>query len=166
VRISVRQKASVPEHQIDPDPMSTKIKDLLQTLTDGIDGFSHAAKAVKDPELKILFEGFSAERQEMADELVAFSDADPAEEKSSITGALHRGWINLKGALTSGNDHAILAECERGEDHALEVFRQAVSEPVSSEALSTINSIATRILATHNKVKELRNATEASQANR
>lgn len=142
--------------------MSTSIKDLLQTLTDGVEGFTNAAKSVKDHELKTLFEGFAAERQEMADELVAFSDADPNDEKSTVTGVLHRGWINLKGALTSGDDHAILAECERGEDHAVEVFQKAVKEPVSTEAASTIQSIATRILAVHNQVKELRDSAKAS----
>jgi uncharacterized protein (TIGR02284 family) len=142
--------------------MSTTLKDLQQTLADGVEGFTKAAESVKDPELKILFEGFAAERQEMAEELTAFSSADPANEKSTLTGALHRGWINLKSALTSGDDHAILAECERGEDHAVEVFRKAVDEPVSAEATSTINSISTRILAVHNQVKELRDSAKAS----
>lgn len=142
--------------------MSTSLKDLQQTLADGVEGFTKAAESVKDPELKILFEGFAAERQEMSDELTAFAGADPGDEKSTITGALHRGWINLKGALTAGDDHAILAECERGEDHALEVFRKAVEEPISAEAQSTIDSISTRILAVHNKVKELRDLAKAS----
>jgi uncharacterized protein (TIGR02284 family) len=142
--------------------MSTTIKDLLQTLSDGVKGFSNAAESVKDPELKMLFEGFAAERQEMADELTTFSDASPDDGKPTVTGTLHRGWIHLKGALTSGDDHAILAECERGEDHAIEVFRDAVKEPPSAEAASTINSISTRILATHNQVKELRDAAKTS----
>lgn len=142
--------------------MSTSIKDLQQTLADGVEGFTNAAKAVKDPELKTLFEGFAAERQSMADELAAFSSADPADEKPTITGALHRGWIDLKGALTSGDDHAILAECERGEDHAVAEFRRAVEEPpVSAEAASVISSILARILAVHNKVKALRDAAKA-----
>ncbi|MDD5200074.1 MAG: PA2169 family four-helix-bundle protein [Terrimicrobiaceae bacterium] len=142
--------------------MSTKIKDLLQTLTDGVEGFTKAAESVKDPELKVLFQGFAAERQEMADELVAFSDADLTDEKSTVTGALHRGWINLQAALTSGDDHAILTECERGEDHAVEVFEKATKESFPAEASSTISSIATRILATHNKVRDLRDAAKVS----
>ncbi len=142
--------------------MSTKIKDLLQTLADGVEGFTNAAKSVKDPHLKMLFEGFAAERQEMADELTVFADADSNDEKPTVAGTLHRGWINLKGALTSGDDHAILAECERGEDHAVEMFRKAVAESVSAEAASTIDSIATRILAVHNQVKELRDAAKVS----
>ncbi|HEY8904289.1 MAG TPA: PA2169 family four-helix-bundle protein [Chthoniobacterales bacterium] len=141
--------------------MSTSIKDLQQTLADGVEGFTNAAKAVEDPELKTLFEGFAAERQSMADELAAFSSADPDDEKPTITGALHRGWIDLKGALTSGDDHAILAECERGEDHAVAEFRRALEEPLPPEATPTIRSLSTRIVAAHDKVKALRDAAKA-----
>jgi uncharacterized protein (TIGR02284 family) len=141
--------------------MSTTTKDLLQTLADGVEGFSKAAESVKDPGLKTLFNGFATERQEMADELKEYANAK-GEEDATITGALHRGWINLKGTLTSGDDHAILAECERGEDHALKVFREDLDESVPPEVQSTIASISTRILAVHNKVKELRDASKAA----
>lgn len=143
------------------DTTST-IKDLLQTLEDGKDGFQKASESVKDSQYKTLFAGFSAERQEMIDELVAYSSADHSDAKSTITGALHRGWINLKAALTSGDDHAILAECERGEDHAVAEFRKALKEPLPSEALATVESISTRILAVHNQVRDLRDAAKAS----
>ncbi|QIF00499.1 PA2169 family four-helix-bundle protein [Roseimicrobium sp. ORNL1] len=141
--------------------MSTTLKELQQTLADGVEGFTKAAESVKDPGLKTLFSGFAAEREEMAHELKEYAHAE-SEEDSSITGALHRGWINLKGTLTSGDDHAILAECERGEDHALEVFREDLDDDVPPEALSTISSISTRILAVHNKVKELRDSSKAA----
>lgn len=138
--------------------MSTTIKHLLQTLADGVEGFSTAAKSVKDPELKILFEGFAAERHEMATELTAHSHADPEDESSTVAGTLHRGWINLKSALTSGDDYAILTECELGEDHALKVFNEAIDNPPSSEAAPTIGSISIRILAVHNEIKKRRAA--------
>ena len=141
--------------------MSTSIKDLQQTLADGVEGFSTAAKSVKDTDLKILFEGFAAERQEMADELAAYSDS-PEHESATITGALHRGWIDLKSAITAGDDHAILAECERGEDHAVAAFEKAVEDCAVLEAGSTVSSIATRILAVHNQVKALRDKSKPS----
>jgi uncharacterized protein (TIGR02284 family) len=146
----------------DPLSMSTTIKALLQTLIDGVEGFTNASKSVKDHSLKVLFQSFAAERQEMADELVAFSDGDPNDEKSTLTGALHRGWINLRGVLTSGDDHAILAECERGEDHAVAIFRKATEETYPTDAATTIDSIATRILAVHNQVKALRDSAKPS----
>lgn len=138
------------------------IKDLLQTLEDGKDGFSKAAESVKDHELKTLFTSFSAERQEMIDELVAYSTADHGDAQSTVTGALHRGWINLKAALTSGDDHAVLAECERGEDHAVAQFRSALEKELPAEARATVESISTRILAVHNQVRDLRDQAKVS----
>jgi uncharacterized protein (TIGR02284 family) len=138
------------------------IKDLLQVLEDGKDGFAKAAESVKDHQYKTLFSGFSAERQEMIDELVAYSTADHDDAQSTVTGALHRGWINLKAALTSGDDHAVLAECERGEDHAVSEFRKALEEDLPAEARSTVESISTRILAVHNQVRDLRDQAKAA----
>lgn len=145
-----------------PD-MSTTIRELRQVLTDGVQGFTIAADSVKDPGLKALFSEFAADRQEMAGELKAYAHTETEdEEDASITGALHRGWIDLKGVFTSGDDHAILAECERGEDHALKVFHDKLGEDVSPDARATIDSISGRILAVHDKVKELCHGTEAA----
>lgn len=141
--------------------MSTTLKELQQTLADGVEGFTKAAESVQDPGLKTLFSGFAMEREEMAHELREYANAD-TEEDASVSGAIHRGWMELKSKLTSGDDHAILAECERGEDHALKVFREDLDGEVPPEALMTIRSISTRILAVHNKVKALRDASQAA----
>jgi uncharacterized protein (TIGR02284 family) len=136
--------------------------DLLQVLADGEEGFQKASESVKDPELKTLFAGYAAERAEMARELIRFTDADPDEKTSSVSGSLHRGWINLKAALTAGNDHAILAECERGEDHAVEAYRKALEEELPPEVRAVAESHSVRILAVHNQVKALRDAAKDS----
>ena len=141
--------------------MSTTLKELQQTLNDGVEGFTIAAESVKDPGLKTLFSGFATEREEMAHELKEYAHAE-SEGDASVTGAIHRGWMELKSKFTSGDDHAILAECERGEDHALKVFREELDDDVPPQARSTISSISTRILAVHNKVKELRDASQAA----
>jgi uncharacterized protein (TIGR02284 family) len=36
-----------------------------------------------------------------------------------------RGWMDLKAAITSGDEHTILVECERGEDAAVAAYRDA-----------------------------------------
>ena len=97
----------------------TTVNGLIETLKDGQEGFRQAADAVKDSELKSLFAEYSTERSrfagELQEQLRQIGDAEP-EDSSSVAGSMHRAWINLKAAVTSGDDHAILAECERGED--------------------------------------------------
>jgi uncharacterized protein (TIGR02284 family) len=138
------------------------IKALLQTLEEGRDGFRRAAELVKDHSLKTLFEGLSAERQEMFDELAAYSPANGNDASLSMTGAIHRGWIHLKASLASDDDHAILAECERGENYAVNEFRKALEKKLPAGALATVESISARILAVHNQVRELRDQAEAA----
>src|SRR5919106_4483302 len=95
------------------------INNLIETIKDGQEGFKQAAEAVKDPNLKSLFTEYSQQRARFASELQneARKWGEPEPEKdSSAAGAMHRAWINLKSAITSGDDHSILAECERGED--------------------------------------------------
>src|SRR5947209_19009541 len=110
--------------------MISTLNSLIETLKDGQEGFRQASEAVKDPTLKSLFNEYSLQRAKFAGELQnevvrSLGDAKP-EESSSTAGALHRAWINLKSALTAGDDHAILAECERGEDSAVNEYRKAL----------------------------------------
>lgn len=140
--------------------MSTTIQDLLETLADGVEGYSTAAKNVKSPELKALFEDLASERQRLQDELSGYGETPTDDEKPTVAGALHRGFINLKAAITAGDDHAILAECEHGEDHAVEVFKKAAADTSVPKAEAVVDSILARILAAHNKIKSLRDSTK------
>jgi uncharacterized protein (TIGR02284 family) len=107
------------------------INDLIETLKDGQEGFRQAAEAVADPELKTLFNECSLQRAgfvgELQSEAVTLGESKP-EDSGSAAGALHRTWINLKGAIAKHDDHAILAECERGEDSAVKEYQEAMEE--------------------------------------
>jgi uncharacterized protein (TIGR02284 family) len=138
------------------------INDLIETLKDGQKGFREASEAVKDTQLKSLFSEFSLQRSKFAGELqneaISLGEHNP-ENSSSTAGAMHRAWINLKSAITSQDDHAILAECERGEDSAVSEFKKAMEE----EELSTpIREIVSRQYAdlkrAHDRIRELRDA--------
>src|SRR3954465_16081492 len=95
--------------------MVSTLNSLIETLKDGQEGFRQAAEAVKDSNLKSLFNEYSMQRSRFAGELQAearqLGESDP-ETTSSTAGAMHRAWINIKSAVTSGDDHTILAECE------------------------------------------------------
>src|ERR1700704_2410349 len=78
------------------------INGLIETLKDGQKGFKEAAEAVKDPQLKSLFDQYSQQRLRFATELQnqakSLGEAKP-EKTSSTAGAMHRAWINLKSAV-------------------------------------------------------------------
>ena len=137
------------------------INGLIETLKDGQEGFRQAAEAVKDSSLKSLFSEYSLQRSrfagELQNEVVRLGDADP-ENTSSTAGAMHRAWINLKSAITSQDDHAILAECERGEDVAVSEYKKAMSEELSSPIRETISRQYDEVKLAHDRVRDLRDA--------
>jgi uncharacterized protein (TIGR02284 family) len=142
------------------------INGLIETLKDGQEGFRQASEAVKDSQLKTLFSEYSLQRSKFAGELqneaIGLGEHNP-ENTSSTAGAMHRAWINLKSAITSQDDHAILAECERGEDSAVSEYKKAMEEEeLSSPIRDTISRQYTDVKSAHDRIRELRDAAKKS----
>ena len=140
---------------------NTVLNNLIETLKDGQEGFTQAAESVSDPKLKSLFRDYSEQRSRFATALQGearrHGETEP-ETSSSTTGALHRGWINLKSAITGGDEHAILAECERGEDSAVEEYKKALDNGLSPTAQELVSRQFTEIKAAHDRIRGLRDA--------
>jgi uncharacterized protein (TIGR02284 family) len=139
------------------------VNDLIETLRDGQEGFRQAAEAVEDPELKSLFNEFSLQRArfvgELQSEATALGESKP-ENSSSVAGALHRSWINLKGAIAKRDNHAILEECERGEDSAVHEYEEALGdENLTGPVREVISRQFAKVKSVHDRIKQLRDAT-------
>jgi len=141
------------------------INDLIETLKDGQEGFKQAAEAVKDSNLKSLFSEYSLQRSRFAGELqaqaVQLGESKP-EDSSSVSGAMHRTWINIKSAVTSGDDHAILAECERGEDSAIKEYKDAIEgDGLSAPLRDIVSRQYGEVKSAHDRIKQLRDTAKA-----
>ena len=140
------------------------IDNRIETLKDGQEGFKQAAESVSNPQLKSLFRDYSQQRSRFATALQGEArhqgETDP-ETSSSATGALHRGWINLKSAITGGDEHAILAECERGEDLAVEEYKKALEDGLTPTAQELVSRQFAEIKAAHDRIKGLRDASKS-----
>lgn len=138
------------------DPSST-LNQLIQTCKDGEEGFHTAAEAVSDPNLRHLFESYSQQRSEFAAELeleVQRMGRDPADE-GHISAAVHRGWMDLKAAVTGQDEGVIIAECERGEDVAVKAYRQALSASLPPDLKAVIERQLIKIQEAHDQVRSL-----------
>jgi len=85
------------------------LNDLIEYSKDGEKGFKASADDVKNPELKAFFVQRAGECANAAGELqseVRRLGGDP-ETSTSISGDLHRGWVNLKSMVT-GKDARML----------------------------------------------------------
>jgi uncharacterized protein (TIGR02284 family) len=136
------------------------LNNLIEICKDGQHGFNTAAEDAKDPELRNIFRRYAAQRADFARELrelVRSLGGDP-EKSSSLTGALHRGWINLKSALSTNEPHAVLAEAERGEDAAVEAYRDASEQIYDPTARDLISRQFTAVKSAHDHVRDLRDS--------
>jgi uncharacterized protein (TIGR02284 family) len=142
----------------------TVLNNLIETLKDGQEGFKQAAEGVSNPNLKSLFRDYSQQRSRFATALQSEArrqgETDP-ETSSSATGALHRGWMNLKSAITGGDEHAILAECERGEDSEVEEYKKAMADGLSPSAQEIVSRQFAEIKSAHDQIKSLRDAAKS-----
>jgi uncharacterized protein (TIGR02284 family) len=105
--------------------------DELRTVTrEGERGFRAGAARARDPLLRAqLFECAHACARaglELTDWIERLG-GQPSLHGGRI-GAMHRGWRGLRAALARNDDRAILAECQRGEGHALAIYRNALDD--------------------------------------
>lgn len=133
------------------------LNDLIEICRDGENGFRTAASAVKGQHVKAMFERFSRQRAEMARELqeeVRKLGADPT-KMGSTSAALHRSWINIKALVGGNDDHAIVAEAERGEDAAKAAFENALKQNLPAGARELIEQQAAIVFTAHDEVRAL-----------
>lgn len=136
------------------------LNNLIEICKDGAHGFKVAADDAKDGELRALFMRYSQERESFAQELRARVTAlggDP-DKSGTATGALHRGWINLKAAVSSNEPHAVLAEAERGEDAAVAAYRKALESITDAPSRELISHQFPTVKAAHDRVRDLRDS--------
>ena len=139
------------------DQIST-LNDLIATCRDGEQGFKTAADGLKDASTRTKFQEYSRQRAEMVRELqaeVRKLGGDP-ETSGSISASLHRGWIDIKSAVTGKDDHSILAEAERGEDVAKEQYDKALRANLTGTAATVVQAQAAKVRQAHDEVKRLR----------
>lgn len=136
------------------------LNNLIETCKDGQNGFETAAENIQDANIRSLFEEFAQERADFVAELqneVRRLGGDPEKAGSAIA-SVHRGWINLKSAITGSSDHAILAECERGEDAAVDNYEDALREPLPMEIRDLVHQQFGLIKQAHDRVRALRDS--------
>ena len=145
--------------------MSTNIvsvlNDLVETSKDGEKGFLKAAEDTRDPSLKQLFQGRAEDcgrgARELQD-LVQRLGGKP-ETGGTVGGALHRGWVDVKSAVT-GRDTGILAECERGEDVAKKNYRDALDKDLPADVRAIVERQYQGVIQNHDRIRDLRDQSQ------
>ena len=143
----------------------TALREVIAICRDAEQRFRGAANAVKTPALRTLFETWSAQRANFAQELIQAgrSMGLQVEDALGLGGTLHAGWIELRGALSGHSEHQILAEAARGEEMSVERYRTVVSMNLSNEIRAMLQNQFAQIQQTSNRIVSLRDSTARTQ---
>ena len=148
------------------DNITSILNDLIETSKDGEKGFRAAADDTKNAELKTVFlrraencATGAADLQRLVPRL-----GGKAEEGGTVAGAMHRGWMNLKAAVSGRTDLAILEECERGEDVAKARYRKALEETLPEDIRVVVQRQYDGVIRNHDQIRDLRDRYRTKQS--
>lgn len=149
------------------DEIIATLNDLIEISNDGKEGFKACAENAnyESPKLKTLFIERAHGCALAAEELKAFVrtlGGTPA-DGTTASGALHRGWLNVKTAITGKSDRAVLEECERGEDVAKSVYQKALARELPESIRIVVERQYQGVLRNHDQIKALRDEARAEQ---
>jgi uncharacterized protein (TIGR02284 family) len=134
---------------------------LIATTLDSMKGYADAAENSENSTHQQFFREMSEERSQVASELQAHVRSlggDP-ETDSSTAGAAHRGWLDLKAAITGRDEKAVVNEVERGEDYIKTKFEAALkNDEISAGTRGTLEKSFASIRKGHDRASEMKHA--------
>ncbi len=139
------------------EPVTELLNELLVVLHDSRQGYLTAAEAIETDVYAAMFREYAAQREQMAVELsnlVARYHGEP-EAAGSLTGSLHRVWMNIKAAATQG-DESIMAECDLSEEATLKAYQNAFHKhELPEEVTEVIRQQMSHIRLAHERIHTL-----------
>lgn len=136
---------------------------LIEISKDGEEGYLKSAEDIESQKLKSYLLRRSADVKQSVLELqnlVRELGGTPS-ESSTVGGYLHRMWIDVKTAIVNNDELAVLNELERGEDQALEAYREAAKRELPPSASQLVLRQLMGVQRNHDEVKELRDAAQS-----
>ena len=139
------------------------LNQLIETSKDGEYGFTTCAERATSADLKKTFARRAADCATGARELQALvvKQGGKAEDGGTMAGAVRRGWVTVKDALSGHKDQAVLDECERAEDGAIAQYRKAMKQDLPSEVREVVERQMVGVQANHDQIKSLRDELRA-----
>ena len=134
------------------------LSELLAVARDGERGFITCAEHARADVLRQLFVTRASRHAVAAAELrglIGQLGGDPA-TRGAIFSTNRRGWVTLPAALTQNNDNALVDECERGEDHALEVYRNALDDHLPEFVRQVVLRQFEGLMSVYDQIRVLR----------
>lgn len=145
------------------DNLVNNLQGLLEKNYDAEKGFKKAITNAKDENLKQFLKNQSVRRHRFATELdkeIRSLNEEP-KESGSVTGKLHRTWIDFKSSISGNNDEAVLEECIRGDKASEKEYREVITQNnLPPKIKNVLSNQLNEIQTTLSQVKTLENLAE------
>lgn len=139
------------------------LQSLLKKNYDAEKGFKKSMEHAKSPNLKQFLKKQAAQRSRFATEItheLRNLNEEP-KDSGSLTGDLHRTWIDIKTAISGNKDESVLEECIRGEKASASEYDEKLKEKsFPPRVTSLLQKQAGEIHQTLNQVKRLEDLAE------
>lgn len=137
------------------------LNDLIQINNDRITGYGRAIKELKDEDddLKVLFASYIDESRNIRMALGTEVQVLGRDMNSGTTnsGKIYRAWMDVKAVFTGNTRHAILSNCEFGEDAAQKAYKTALqSNDLPAYLREIISQQQQELKGAHDEVKAFR----------
>lgn len=136
------------------------LQDLIRINIDSAEGFRSAADKIESEHVATLFRDCAAERERFSNELKSYvrMNNETPEESGSVAGTLHRWWLELRGTVQDGKEHAVLSEAERGEDAIKEKYESVLKDSAGSAVNDVLQQQYAAVKARHDQIRDMRDA--------
>jgi uncharacterized protein (TIGR02284 family) len=138
--------------------VESRLKDLIETLRDGQEGFKEMGHRLHDGRAKRFFLEETQVRAEYAAELeneLHRMGVQDVKVSASHGTKVRIFWAEIKAKVAHG-DHVLLSTAEQGEDVAKKVYADALKEDLPLPLRELLNRQCEHIQRSHDQVKALR----------
>jgi uncharacterized protein (TIGR02284 family) len=139
------------------------LNDLIEINNDRIIGYEKAVGELKDgdQDLKTLFEGMIDESREarmaLGKEVQGLGGEMKSGDATTNSGKIYKAWMDVKAVFTGHSRHAVLSNCEFGEDAAQKAYKTALAdEHLPAYLQQMIEQQKQQFKASHDEIKALR----------
>jgi uncharacterized protein (TIGR02284 family) len=137
------------------------LNDLIEINNDRIAGYERAIKETKDEDsdLKTLYASMIAESHKIKIALATEVQTLGSDitQGTTTSGKIYRAWMDVKAVFTGHDRHAVLENCEAGEDAAQRAYETAIEHDGLPAYIRELIAEQQHVLkASHDEIKALR----------
>ncbi|MFD0798378.1 PA2169 family four-helix-bundle protein [Maribacter chungangensis] len=124
------------------ETVGNKLNDILEKTYDAEKGYEKAAENTDNVNLKNFFTRKKQQRYDFGHELKTEIKqfGEEVDKGGSVTGAMHRAWMDTKAFFSGDNAEAMLEESIRGEKAAVEEYQDVLKDTALPASTATLLS--------------------------